>query len=86
MNPYLQIQRLVYAVPRKYSYSSLVGLVVVVAICMRFPHYGKKAVDRAYVIGYHFGEGEEIGVEAVLGADLEPGLGGGGECICGTRG
>lgn len=38
------------------------------------------------MIGYHFGEGEEIGVEAVLGADLEPGLGGGGECICGTRG
>lgn len=39
MNPYLQIQRLVYAVPRKCCYSSLVSLVgVVVAICMRFPH------------------------------------------------
>lgn len=38
------------------------------------------------MIGYHFREGEEIGVEAVLGAYLEPGHGGGGECICGSRG
>lgn len=33
------------------------------------------------MVGYHFGEGEEVGVEAVLGADFEPGFGRGGECI-----
>lgn len=38
------------------------------------------------MIGYHFGKGEEVGVEAVLGTDLEPGFGGGGECICGSIG
>lgn len=37
------------------------------------------------MVGYHFGEGEEVGVEAGLGADLEPGFGGAGECICGSR-
>lgn len=29
------------------------------------------------MVGYHFGEGEEVGVEAVLGADFKPGFGGG---------
>lgn len=33
------------------------------------------------MVGYHLGEGEEVGVETVLGADLEPGFGGDGECV-----
>lgn len=89
MDPYLQIQRLVYAIPWKCCYSSLVGLVVivvVVAICLCFPRCVQEAIDRAYVVGNHFREGEEVGVEAVLGADLEPGFGRGGERICGGGG
>lgn len=38
------------------------------------------------MVGYHFGEGEQVGVEAVLGADLEPGFGGGGERVVDGRG
>lgn len=38
------------------------------------------------MIGYHFGEGEEAGVKPGLGTDLEPGFGGGGECIWGSTG
>lgn len=29
------------------------------------------------MVGYHFGEGEEVDVETVLGTDFEPRFGGG---------